>query len=308
MTAGADLRLLRAAVFTAACVTLSAAGHALATGGQALPLGSLVTASVLVLAVAVPLAGRERSLPGIAALLTVGQLALHTVFSCGQQAVPRGPQGGSGESREIFGLARQLLCNEHARGPLTEAEARRVVSDAGLSPSAAAGSGSGSGSGGGLDSASAAGGYGAHGGHGAADALAAGDPLACLRHAAHAALSLLDVPMLAGHVLAALVLGWLLRRGESALWRLLRLSARSAAVTSAAELLPVGALRRALAYVRALCAGLFPAAPPRRATVRAGEATAPRPVLLQHAVHRRGPPRRTDHRAGSASAELALAA
>ncbi|MBR7678452.1 hypothetical protein KDA82_36900, partial [Streptomyces daliensis] len=86
-----------------------------------------------------PLAGRERSLPGIAALLAVGQLALHTLFACGQQPVPRASSGsaegsgGAGSGGGVVALAEKLLCNEHAAGSLSESEARRVVSDAGLS-------------------------------------------------------------------------------------------------------------------------------------------------------------------------------
>jgi hypothetical protein len=81
--AGAGLRLLRAAVFTAVCVVLAAGGHSLASG-RTVPVGALVCGWLAVFAVTAPLAGRERSLPGIAALLAVGQIALHAVFSMGQ--------------------------------------------------------------------------------------------------------------------------------------------------------------------------------------------------------------------------------
>lgn len=279
MTAGADLRLLRAAVFTAVCVTLSAAGHTLASGGQGVAPGSVVIACAGVFAVAVPLAGRERSLPGIAALLAVGQIVLHAVFSCGQQAAAHRGPGGAG-IREFAG---RLLCNGPPATQLTDAEARRIVADAGLSVHQAQ---------------QAAGGTPSPGHGGELSALE------CLRDAADAFLSLLDTPMLLGHAGAALVLGWLLRRGEAALWRLVRLSARSAAATVSAGAAPLRALRRAVAYVRALSAGLLPHAPARAfAAGRHGD-EAPSAVLLHHSVHRRGPPL-TEHRTSTAPLVLA---
>lgn len=298
MSAGADLRLLRAAVFTAVCVTLSAAGHALASGGQSLPVWSLVPACAGVFAVAVPLAGRERSLPGIAGLLAAGQLVLHTLFSCGPQAAPHGgmANGGSGSGSAVKELAGQLLCNGPSSGGMSDAEAHRIVSDAGLSAGqaqqAAGRTPTGSGSSGMIGDALSGG----------------GSPLDCLRTAAHAALSLLDIPMLLGHVLVAIALGWLLRRGEAALWQLVRLSARSAAATAAAATAVLRALHRAVAYAGALCAGLLPHAPAQGFAAGADEEPEPRRVLLHHSVHRRGPPGPADSRTSPAPAELALAA
>lgn len=297
MTAGADLRLLRAAVFTAVCVTLSAAGHTLA-GGPRMPLWALGTGCALVFAVAAPLAGRERSLPGIAALLAAGQVALHTLFSCGgpagggAMAMGAGGASGAGGGAGSAGgrdavrrLAGQLLCGDHTAQGLSDAEARHVVSHAGLSVRHVA-------------AGAAQTGHTGGGAHGMGYASAGGllhAPLCCLREATHAALSMLDGPMLAGHALAALVLGWLLRRGEAALWRLVRLSARSVrrAPQAAAWLVPIRALRAALAYVTALSAGLLPNAPARACLTGAREKLAPRFVLLHHSVHRRGPPRLT---------------
>ena len=299
MTAGADLRLLRATVFTAACVTLSAAGHALG-GDCGIRFWALGAGFALVFAVAVPLAGRERSLPGIAALLTVGQLGLHALFSAGQRqpAVPRSAHGG-GHRSAVLELASRMLCSQHATGPLTEARAHRIVSDAGISPhQAAAMTGNGA-----AQSAGSA----AHAGHGAA----AGTPVEeCLRQAARAALSLLDAPMLCGHLLAALVLGWLLRRGEAALWRLVRLSGFSEPAELSdlpglplllRLLRPARALRAALAYERALRTGLLPGTPPQVSRAGAHEDSAhPPSVLLHHSLQRRGPP--------AAVHQLALAA
>ncbi|MFE7117772.1 hypothetical protein ACFU99_20385, partial [Streptomyces sp. NPDC057654] len=69
--AGADLRLLRTAVFTAVCVLLSAGGHAMASCAS-VPAWTLAAGFVVLFAAVAPLAGRERSLPGIAAVLTAG--------------------------------------------------------------------------------------------------------------------------------------------------------------------------------------------------------------------------------------------
>ncbi|UGY92485.1 hypothetical protein [Streptomyces gobiensis] len=259
--ASADMRLLRAAVFTAACVTLSAAGHILAAGAT-IPLWTLGAAVVLVFAVAAPLAGRERSLPGIAGGLAGGQIALHMLFACGQGATVA-PSGGS-ERGGLMALASSLVCNAQALGPMTEAEAHRIVTDAGL---------------GGLVAE--------QGGHATA-ALGSGaglSPGECLQAVVRTALAMASGPMLLGHLAAALGAGWLLRRGEAALWRLIRLSA------VATDELLLRALRSALACVRALTAGLgMPDVTVRIADADRHNSRAPQPGALRHTVTRRGPP------------------
>ncbi|MFD7236355.1 hypothetical protein ACFWAT_13745 [Streptomyces syringium] len=255
--AGADLRLLRAAVFTAVCVLLSAGGHVLASCAS-VPLWTLGAGFLVVLAIAVPLAGRERSLPGIAAGLAVGQLALHTLFGLGQQgaAVTREQAGGEGR---LISFAAQLICNRSH--PLSGADARRVITDAGLDPAV----------------------------HPSRMVMPApmdapatgGSPLPHLLAP--------SLPMLLGHLLAALAAGWLLRRGDQALWRLVRLSQRSA--REVAEITLVGALRAALVLVRAMGAQAVhqPVTAVRRASGDE-ERPATEPAL-QHFVIRRGPPR-----------------
>ncbi|MFM9445849.1 hypothetical protein [Streptomyces acidiscabies] len=77
---------------------------------------------------------------------------------------------------------------------------------------------------------------------------------------------------LAAHFLAALLTSWWLRRGEAALWSL---------------------LRRAVALVPGLVAwwrGPVRVAGTRRAVRRWRHLPAPRSLLLRHAVRRRGPP------------------
>ncbi|MEU2880748.1 hypothetical protein ABZ651_31990, partial [Streptomyces sp. NPDC007070] len=95
-TAGRDLRLLRAAVFAAVCVVLAAAGHTLASCAT-VPLWTLAVGFLGSLVLVAPLAGRARSLPGIAALLALGQTVLHTLFGLGQH--------GMGAANGMSGMA-----------------------------------------------------------------------------------------------------------------------------------------------------------------------------------------------------------
>ncbi|MGA5560029.1 hypothetical protein ACPCUV_02425 [Streptomyces platensis] len=259
--AAADLRLLRAAVFTAVCVALSAGGHILASCAT-VPLWTLGVAAAAVFAVAATLAGQERTLPGIAVGLALGQLALHALFAWGQApAVARsGPGAGGLSDQAAINLARHLTCGL-GTGRLDGAQARRVLDS------------------GGFDTASAAG-VAAPAGHGTATATA--DPVV------HGLLP--SLPMLLGHLLAALAVGWLLRRGEAALWRLVRLSAPAAYEMTVRTL--AGAVRRALVLVRALLTGLGAAHDEaRRAPVSYGDdKPGPKDLALHHSVVRRGPP------------------
>lgn len=94
--------------------------------------------------------------------------------------------------------------------------------------------------------------------------------------------------MLAGHLLAAVVAGWWLRRGEVALWRLVRL-----AETVAREVQEWTApLRTAFALLVALLRGLLSAGGQdvRAARPDAGDPQLPRAAVLRHSVIRRGPP------------------
>ncbi|WP_344096539.1 hypothetical protein [Streptomyces stramineus] len=82
---GVRLRALRAAFFTALCVTLSAASHVLLSRVP-LPLSTVAVLSAAFFLVAYALAGRERSYGRIAALLVPLELAADTVFTTGQHA------------------------------------------------------------------------------------------------------------------------------------------------------------------------------------------------------------------------------
>lgn len=253
--AGAGLRLLRAAVFAAVCVALSAAGHTLAACAT-VPWWTLLAGFLGILAVAAPLAGRERSLPSIAAALAGGQLVLHTLFGVGTHtASPRDPAGGDA----LIRFAANIVCGA---GPdrLNAADAHRIVTTAGIDPASVTGQA-----------------------HQHLTATPSGG-------AAGLAGMLPDLPMVLGHLLAALAAGWLLRRGEVALFRLARLSVHGAQQVAAGARLR--ALRAAFVLVAALRAGL-PGSPATGPRIPRTAVDAPPPATgdpLQHMVIRRGPP------------------
>ncbi|MGW4285740.1 hypothetical protein ACWEIK_02200 [Streptomyces sp. NPDC004673] len=256
---GPRVRLLRAAVFAAVCVVLAAAGHTVASCANVplWTLGAGFLGSVLVMA---PLAGRARSVPAIAALLALGQLALHTLFGLGQHtAQPMASMGATHSGAaddEMVQRAAQLLCGS---GPatLTPGHAYRLLLDARL-----------------IDASGRFTDRAPTGGH-------------TYDMAGSSAGWLPSLPMLLGHLLAALALGWLLRRGDLAVLRLIELSTHGVA-----EGALVRALRAALALTRALYAGLLPATGPVPRVRRTGrdETPLPRAEALQHSVIRRGPP------------------
>ncbi|MFE8973212.1 hypothetical protein ACFYM7_07135 [Streptomyces cyaneofuscatus] len=273
--AGAGLRLMRAAVFTAVCVVLSAAGHAFAAGAP-VPAWTLLAGFLGVLAVASALAGRERSLPSIAGALAGGQVALHILFAYGShgsaQAVAAAAPRGSGEN-PLIRFAAGLVCGG-GPGQIDAADAHRIVTTAGIDPSTVAGHSH-------LASASAAG--------AATTAAPDGGSGLAAAYASVAAL-LPGLPMFLAHLLAALAAGWLLRRGEAALFRLARLSAHGAQALSAGARLR--SLRAALALVRALRAGAREqlASGPRAPRTADDEPAPATGDPLQHLVIRRGPP------------------
>jgi hypothetical protein len=247
-------------VFAAVCVALAASGHTLASCAG-VPLWSLGAGFLGSLLLVAPLAGRSRSLPGIAALLALGQTVLHTLFGLGQHQVamagmPAGATGGALSDSALVERAARLLCGS-APASLTPGHAFRLLLDARL-----------------IDRA--------------------GRPTAALGIAEHvhdatgASAGLLpSLPMLLGHVLAALAAGWLLRRGDLAVLRLIELSAHGVA-----EGALVRSLRAALALTRALYAGLLPDAGsgPRAPRPDRDGTPAPPTAVLQHTVIRRGPP------------------
>jgi hypothetical protein len=257
-------------VFAAVCVVLAAAGHAIASCAT-VPLWTLGAGFLVMFLVVAPLAGRERSLPGIAALLAVGQTVLHTLFGLGQTAGTAGTPATGGLSASDAALvarAAHLLCGTTAAA-ISPAHAQQILTDARLLPT----SGSMSSMSGGMGSM-----------HHPADAMST---------STGSSMSLFpSLSMLLGHVLAALAAGWLLRRGDLALLRLMELSAHGVA-----EGALVRSLRGALALVRALRAGLpgAPEADPRLRRTAFSAPPAPHTTALQHSVIRRGPPAAAAH-------------
>ncbi|MFC8273628.1 hypothetical protein ACFUJR_14085 [Streptomyces sp. NPDC057271] len=249
-------RMLRAAVFTAVCVVLSGLGHALAACAG-IALWTLAVGFLTIFGVTVLLAGRERSLPAIVTALAGGQLGLHVLFGLGQRPLSVGSLGPVTEDA-LIRMAAKIVCGGGATS-LSAADATRIITDAGLDPA---------------DAVTA---HAAHGTH-----LATGAAGADL---------LPDLPMALGHLLAALATGWLLRHGDLALGRLVRLSTDGA--TELAECALVRSLRAALTLVRALLAGLpgLPAAGSLRPARTADDTSPPTGAeALQHTVVRRGPP------------------
>ncbi|WP_348652637.1 hypothetical protein [Streptomyces sp. WMMC500] len=113
---------MRAAVFTALCISLSAGAHVLLSANP-LPIGMLAAVSAGVFVVAYLLAGRrERGYWSIAALLVPLELAADTVFTTGQHTCygqSGGPVAGSMRS-----LGLDLLCSGEFGTPLVRMTAR----------------------------------------------------------------------------------------------------------------------------------------------------------------------------------------
>ncbi|MEU0943232.1 hypothetical protein ABZ379_10600 [Streptomyces canus] len=105
MTAGWCSRTVRAAVFAAVCVLLAALGHVLMSGapvpGWTLAAGLAVTGCA-----GWCLAGRERGLPLIVAVVVAAQTALHSAFSLAQPTTAAQDMGGMHmESMHMSGMA-----------------------------------------------------------------------------------------------------------------------------------------------------------------------------------------------------------
>lgn len=195
MHASPAMRILRAAVFAAVCLTLSAAGHQLAAG-TAPPAWADATGFLAVLVLGYLLSARERSLLGIGGAMLTTQGGLHLAFNAAQDPARRRTA-----TSMPMGMHATLMMAHHTHHPI-----------------------------------------------------------------AHAA---------AAHVAAALLASWWLRRGEAALWSLLR---------RAAVLVP-GLVAWWGAREGRLPALACPAVP----QLTAGQRPLPQ-VLLRHAVSRRGPP------------------
>jgi hypothetical protein len=236
-------------VFTAVCVALSATGHVLAACAT-VPPWTLAAGFAGVFALVLPFAGRPRSLPAVATSLAAGQLGLHALFGYAQHRLPAGPR----TDELLIGLAARLVCGP-GTAPPSPAEARRIVTAAGITPPA----------------------HDAHTGT-AAELWPELVP---------------GLPMVLAHLLAALATGWLLRHGDLALLRLAGLSAESAAAAAKAlaETARLRSLRAALVLAALLCAGAAPGPRPGAGARRSRASAPPLPAeALHHTVIRRGPP------------------
>ncbi|MET9322575.1 hypothetical protein ABZX75_20645 [Streptomyces sp. NPDC003038] len=115
---GAGLRGLRAALFSALVVLLSAGSHVLMSQVP-LPPALVAGAFAGVFVIAYALAGRERGFGAIAGLLVPLELAADTVFTAGQH-VCYGPAGGP-VSGPLRAMGLDELCGGTPVGvPLTE--------------------------------------------------------------------------------------------------------------------------------------------------------------------------------------------
>ncbi|WP_327346437.1 hypothetical protein [Streptomyces europaeiscabiei] len=134
---GTHFRAVRAALFTAVVVTLSAASHVLLSGVP-LPLTTVAAITAAVFLVAYALAGRERGFGRIAGVLIPLELTADTVFTTGQHAC-YGEAGGpvTGPLRQV-GL--DMLCGGSVGAPLarvTGGSERAAALLAGAGPGAA---------------------------------------------------------------------------------------------------------------------------------------------------------------------------
>lgn len=93
MTAGWGARTVRAAVFAAVCVLLAALGHVLMSGTH-VPGWTLAAGLVVTGCAGWCLAGRERGLPLIVAVVVSAQTVLHSAFSLAQPSPAAQDMGG----------------------------------------------------------------------------------------------------------------------------------------------------------------------------------------------------------------------
>ncbi|MFF8385559.1 hypothetical protein [Streptomyces kanasensis] len=98
------LRSLRAALFAAVCVVLSATGHAVQSEHR-VPVGALLVASALTWSLAWAAAGRRRGAPLIGTGLVSVQTVMHLTFTLAQHRhVPSAHHGHFGHQEQAVSL------------------------------------------------------------------------------------------------------------------------------------------------------------------------------------------------------------
>ncbi|MFJ9340862.1 hypothetical protein ACIRP0_16430 [Streptomyces sp. NPDC101733] len=259
----APMRATRAAMFAAVCVVLAAVGHS-SMSGTDLPLGWLLGAFAVTAGLARTATGRRCGPVGITSALLLAQGALHLVFSW---AEARNRAGSPSPSRADApaGAAAAMSGHHHTAGP----------SMPGVGDAAAMADGAGMADMPDMAGMADAAGHGAGAGVGAVAGVGPGGVADLLAMAGHGGLA-----MIAVHLLAALLCGLWLARGEAAVFRWAR-------AAGAAALVAARPLSRALALLRTRSAPV-PAPPAHRPAYV-------RPRRLRGAVHahtavRRGPP------------------
>ncbi|GFH37488.1 hypothetical protein [Streptomyces pacificus] len=120
MTAGWCSRTVRAAVFAAVCVLLAALGHAVMSG-EPVPSSALFGGFVATAGLGWGLAGRERGLLPVVAVVVAVQTALHTVFSLAQSGATAAVAGhhhiaGSGVAEQAHTGAMGGMAMHHGHG------------------------------------------------------------------------------------------------------------------------------------------------------------------------------------------------
>src|SRR2546422_9089878 len=109
MTAGWCSRTVRAAVFAAVCVLLAALGHVMMSGSH-VPAWALAAGVGATGVVGWCLAGRERGLPLIVAVVVAAQTVLHEAFSLAQSTTGA---SGSSTSMDMSGMGSMHMASMH---------------------------------------------------------------------------------------------------------------------------------------------------------------------------------------------------
>ncbi|MFG3344989.1 hypothetical protein ACGF1Z_07970 [Streptomyces sp. NPDC048018] len=257
------LRALRAALFAAVCVVLAAVGHS-SMSAHAIPPGSLLAAFGVVAALAWSAAARRRGPAALATGLTAVQGVLHLLFGLGENPGPAGTTAGAAGTAGMQGMPGMT-----------------GAAHTGAAELAADGAGALAGTAAELPAAVLADPFLTHAAH-----LTHAGPLT----QGHAMGAGSGAGMLAAHLLAALVCGLWLARGEAALFALAR-------TVGASTFSP---LRLALAVVRVP----VPVAPSLRPVRVSPYTRRLHGVVLAHTVSRRGPPDRPAPRATALGARV----